>query len=489
MTEKRSHFLGISEIVTTSPLQTRLADLCHRSPVCIQLPCTTQQAAQTMTREHVSSLLIMQDQTLLGIITDRDLRHRLLAAGLPTSTPLEQIMTPHPTVVSAQATAWEALLLMTHQQIHHLPVQQEHQIIGLISSTDLIRLQTLHPLLLVGELRKQQTVQGLIPIARQIPALLQKLIEAHMSTQEIGMLLSTVYDALTQQLLALAENLLGSPPFAYAWVSLGSQARQEQSVHSDQDNALILEQSPDPSQRSYFRQLAEIVSDGLHLCGQVYCPGQVMATNPQWSQPLSNWRSYFDDWLQTPHPDALLQTSIFFDMRAIHDPQQLVPQLRGPLLQQTPHHTLFLAHMARNALRNRPPLGLFRRFVLEKYGPHRGTFDCKHFALMPLIDLARMTAISHGLESVSTLDRLQQAEQHHCLHPDDARNLQQTYLFLANLRLRQHAQQIANHWPIHHHIAPQSLSSLEQHQLRESFKIIQHAQQALSARYSTDRLG
>ena len=272
-------------------LTTRIESLLRQSPVCAAPDCTAREAAHIMTTEQVSSLLIRDDHGLHGIVTDRDLRRRVVAQGRGLDTPVSSIMTPDPVIIEADALAFEALLVMSQHDIHHLPVMNGETIAGMVTTTDLMRLQSDNPVYLVSQVRKQDTVDGLVAASRRIPTMVRHLVEADARAGDTARLVTAVTDAITQRLLAIAEAECGPPPVPYAWLALGSQARREQTAHSDQDNALVLADDVDLSAHDdYFRSLAQFVSDGLNACGYDYCPGEVMATTDRWRQPLAQWR-------------------------------------------------------------------------------------------------------------------------------------------------------------------------------------------------------
>lgn len=352
-------------------LNVRVSDLALRPPVTVTPEVSVQRAAEVMYEHLISSVVVLEEGRVVGILTDRDLRGRVVAQGRPYSTPVREVMTPAPRTVDQGAYAFEALLTMTRFNIHHLPVTGGGRLLGLVSSTDLMRLQTSSPVYLVGDLLKQTTVAGLAEVSARLPETVRRLVEADATADEVGRLVTTVADTLEGRLLELAEAALGPPPVPYAWVVLGSRARLEATVGSDQDNALVLADEVTPAQDAYFAELARFVSDALAACGFPYCPGGVMATNPAWRQPLGAWRRRFRGWLEQPEPEALLHSTIFFDMRALRGEDALAEALLSEVAARAPQHGAFLAHLAKNALQHGPPLGFFRQFVLEGGGRAR----------------------------------------------------------------------------------------------------------------------
>ncbi len=457
-------------------------------PVCASPGASIYAAAQLMSERGVSSLLITEADRLVGLITDRDLRSRCLATGRDPGGPVREIMSTGVQTVGPDTPAFDALVRMTRLNVHHLPVVERDRVIGMLSTTDLVRHESANPVYLVGEIHKAQSVEAVALIGRRLPQLQVQLVQAGASARQVGEAISTINDALTVRMLQLAEDRLGAPPVPYAWVTGGSHARREQTSHSDQDNALIIDDSMTSEHDNYFAGLARFVNDGLNACGFVYCPGEVMASNPRWRQPLKRWREYFSAWINQPDPMALMLSSVFFDLRVVHGDQSLYRQLQQDNLRQTRANSIFLAHMAGNALTLRPPLGFFRQLVVERGGAHAHTLDLKHHGLVPVVDLARLYALSEGIPNINTTERLRAAAGTPVLSPDGARNLEDAFDFIATLRALHQARQLREGKPADNFLPPEALSTLERAHLKDAFGIIATLQQALDQRFGAARL-
>ena len=467
-----------------------LREVLHRPPVSVDTGASIQEAARRMTTERVSSVLVVHGGRLVGLVTDSDLRRRCVAEGVPVDRPVREIMTPEPHTIGPEATLMEALALMTRLRVHHLPVVEEDgRLLGMFSTSDVARMQSAHPAYLVSDIAKARDVAELAWICERLPRLQAQLVAASASARQVGEVISCITDALTARLLALAEQALGPAPVEYVWVVGGSQSRREQSVHSDQDNALILADAYEASAHgAYFEALARRVSDGLQACGFPYCPGDAMATNPQWRQPLSVWRDYFRRWIETPEPKALMLSCIFFDLRPVHGTTALFEALQQDVLARSPGNSIFLAHMVANALTHRPPLGFFRHFVLIHDGEHDDTLDLKHRGTVPVVDMARIYALAHGLPVVGTVERLRAAAERGALSREMAENLEDAFEFIANLRLRHQAAQIRRGVPPDNYVRPAELSELERRHLKDAFAVIQTLQETLARRYQVHAL-
>lgn len=461
--------------------------LIRRKPVSIGPEASIRQAAQLMSEQRVSSLMIMDGQQLLGIVTDRDMRQRCLATGTDPGEAVSSIMTRDIFTLEAERPAFDALMEMTRRQIHHLPVTQGNTLLGVLSATDLLHQHSLSTVSLAGRIRRSDSVDELAEVAQELPELQLQLIQSGMTAEHLTQAICAVTDALSQRLLTLAEEKLGPPPVPYTWLVCGSQARREQTAFSDQDNVLLIDDTVQPEHDTWFAELAQFVSDGLARCGFEYCPGDVMATNPKWRQPLQQWRRYFDTWINSPEPMALMHSSIFFDMRPLHGEEALYTQLRDEVLTQCRENRIFLHYMAANALKHRPPLGFFRQFVLVHGGEHDDTLDLKRRGVIPVVDLARVFALSAGLPQLNTQERLRAAEQAGALSHDGAEDLLHGLEFIATLRARHQAEQQLAGEPLDNYLRPERLSRLERSQLKDAFAAIRAMQEAMEQRYQTAR--
>lgn len=446
------------------------------------------EAAKMMTDNKVSSILVCQQDRLGGIITERDLCGRCLATEMDINTPISEIMTSDPYTISQDDYAFYALMLMSRHNIRHLPVKNNDQIVGLISATDLIQRQSASPVYLVADVYRQSSVEQLAEVSNLIPQVLVNLVDADATAHSIGYMISSIGDAITVQLLQLAQEQLGPAPVSYCWLSFGSLARMDQTARSDQDNGLLLADSYDAKLHGdYFKKLARFVNDGLNACGYEYCPGEIMAINDKWRQPLSAWKKYFFNWINKPEPKALMHASIFFDMRRIHGDNELFVELHRHVLQQSEANRIFLAHLTANALHLEPPLGFFRRFVLVHDGEHNNTLDLKHNGVVPIIDLARIYALAGSIDAINTRSRLEAAAGCGEVSSQGAEDLRDALELISMTRLRHQARLIRAGKQANNFIPPDELSNFERNHLKEAFEIVRTMQAALGQRYQTGR--
>ena len=465
-------------------LKTRVRDLVGREPVAVATTANVSEAARVMSEHRVSSLLVMDGERLAGIVTDRDLRTRVLAAGVDPGVVVTEVMTSDPVTGAVDALAFEVLLEMVARHIHHLPiVDGVGRPVGVVTTTDLLRLEQANPVYLAGDIARQPDVAGVARLSNGLPQMAQALVEQDASADDIGRVVTAVGDAVERRVIALAEADLGPPPVPYCWVVLGSRARLEQALAADQDNAIVIDDAMRPEHAAWFEALATRVVDDLVACGYPRCPGDVMATNPRWRQPLARWREEFSSWLHQPVPDAILGASIFFDMRPVHGDPALFASLQRHVLAASPGSKVFLAHLAKQSTAHEPPLGFFRGFVLERAGDHRHTLDIKRGGIGAVVELARAHALSVGSPAVNTQARIEAARGAGILGDARADDLRDAFEFISYVRLRHQAAQVRAGETTDNFVSPDELSSFDKRHLREAFSIVRAAQSALAHRY------
>ncbi|MDQ5903089.1 MAG: hypothetical protein QG672_676 [Pseudomonadota bacterium] len=465
-----------------------VSDFAQRTPVTASPELSIREASRLMTSERVSALMVVERDQLVGIVTDRDLRSRCLAGNVSPEEPVARIMTTGVASIGPENAASEALLTMTRRGIHHLPVVDAGGVRGLVSATDLMRWQSANAVHLAGQIRKCTSVAALAAVSGELPELQMRMYAGGANAAQVGQAISSVNDAITCRLIELAQQAmapdLGPAPIPFAWAACGSQGRHEQTAHSDQDNALILHDDyRPPVHAAWFEALARIVNDGLDACGFRYCPGKVMAGTPDWRQASQAWVKTFEGWMRhTDNMGAMLAAN-FLDLRVVFGDATLLAPLHETVVRECARNEGFLARMAANALENRPPLGFFRNLLVADGGDHAHTFDIKRGGLIPIIDLARIHALSAGLAEIGTVARLRAAAGHATLSNEAAQELEEAFTFLGGLRQRHQAGQIRHGQPPDNFISPESLTALERTHLKAVFAVIGRLQDVLAQRY------
>ena len=462
---------------------TQLRDLIKREPVTVDCETPIREASQLMSEQDVSSVLVMCGERLGGIVTDKDLRTRVLAPGVDPGVAIEQVMTANPMTLSADAGIDDALLLMMRENYHHLPIVEEGAPLGLVTAGDILRTQSEHPLRLVRDIHKRFSVDELVRLSLRLPSLFQRMVHLGRDVEQIGRMVTHITDAFTVRLIQLAEAEFGDPPMNYAWVVFGSQAREEQTARTDQDNGLILERKADEEEARWFARFSEFVCEGLDRLGYVFCPGEIMALNVKWRVSLAKWKRHFDGWIDEPEPKSVMHSSIFFDMRCVHGDNRLVAELLDYATRRAKENRIFRRFMAANVLKNRPPIGFFRRFVQEDDGSHSEGLNLKHRGIVPITDLVRMRALESGIGEANTFRRIEQAAAAGVMNENDASSLTDALVLINRIRLNHQAEQMeAGHDPSNF-VPPDELSPLMRRNLKAAFMLVVEAQNALALRY------
>jgi len=467
----------------------RVTRLISRVPVTAPNTVRLQEAARIMTENGVSALPLMDEtgerSVLSGIVTDRDLRTRALSRALPSETPISDIMSTGIRTTKSTAFIFEAMLTMLHNNVHHLPVMDGETVRGVISLSDIIKHESQNSLYLVSNIYHQKDVKGLKRLSKDVPDTFVRMVNEDANSHMIGSAIAGIGRSFSQRLLELGEEKLGPPPVPYCFMALGSMARDEQLVVTDQDNAMVLDDAFDPVEHDdYFKALAKFVSDGLAECGYTYCTGDIMATNKKWRQPLKVWKEYFADWIDNPIAEALLNSNIFFDLEGIHGETGFTDELQGFVANRASENPRFLAMMARNALGRTPPLGFFRQFVMEEDGKHDKTFNLKRRGTAPMSDLIRIHALACGSKAQNTFNRLKAIADTSLIPEDGVGNLRDAFEFIAIVRIRHQALAIEAGRQPDNDVRPEDLSPFERSHLKDAFQVLSQAQRFLRFRYN-----
>lgn len=441
---------------------------------------SAQEAARRMRDARISALCVERDGALCGILSVRDLSAKLVAEGLPGTTPVSALMTPDPFTLPASAIGSDVLHMMMERHISHVPVLEGERLAGIVTQTDLTRFQAMSSAELVADIARATSAAEMAQATAQIPRLLVQLVGGGRRHDVVTRLITDLADTATRRLIALAQSELGPAPVPFLWLACGSQGRQEQTGVSDQDNCLILSDEATPEDIAYFQKLAGYVCDGLNTCGYVYCPGDMMANNPRWCQPLAAWRRYFEGWIATPDPEAQMLASVMFDLRAISGDESLFAGLQAETLEAASHNSIFVGHMIANSVKHTAPLGLLRGIATIRSGEHKNHVDMKHNGVVPVVDLGRVFALRGGLAQANTRARLEAARAAGVLSESGGADLLDAYDLIAQLRLETQARQIRSGGAPDNYLAPAGLSDFERSHLRDAFVVVKTMQSALS---------
>ncbi|MEE4638004.1 MAG: DUF294 nucleotidyltransferase-like domain-containing protein [Wenzhouxiangella sp.] len=471
-------------------MTTRVERLVQRAPVMMSASGTVGQAARLMTEEGVSSILVSENDgdaehpRLLGIVTDSDLRRRLIAPGLPYDTTISEVMSESLICVEADDYLFAALMAMLRHNVHHLPVMHRMRPVGVIDLADLAGHETRNSLFVVRSIHDQADIDGLRELMPDVRGSFVRMVNEGATARMIGSAVAMIGRSFKQRLLELAEERFGPPPVPYCFLALGSMARDEQSLVTDQDNALVLDDAFDRDQHDdYFRQLAEFVCDGLAELGYSYCKGDIMATNPDLRQPLETWKERFAGWIGRPDRPALLNSSIFFDLDGVYGETRLADTLKTWIAERASASSAFLGCLAHNAQTRTPPLGFFRDFVLEKSGRHQDSLDLKRRGTAPMVDVIRVHAMASGSLAQNSFRRLDDIVAAGFLTSSMTADLRDAMEFLAATQYRHHADRLEQAEKPDNKLNPVTLNTFDRRNLKEAFRVLSNAQRFLRLRY------
>ncbi|MEH6822536.1 MAG: DUF294 nucleotidyltransferase-like domain-containing protein [Motiliproteus sp.] len=486
---------AVSDQAERSDLTTvKVKSLLTREAITVTKDTCVRDAAVLMTAEDASSLLITDpalrdcsDGQVVGVLTDQDLRQRVLACDRPPQTPVAEVMTTDFVILDHDAYVFEAMLIMLRENIHHLPILHGRNPVGVLALSDIVRHESQSSLLLVRSIFTQQSIEDLAAYAQQLPAVFVRMVNEGANSHMIGSAMAVIGRSFKQRLLSLAEEQLGPPPVPYCFLALGSMARDEQLVVTDQDNAIILDNDyRSEAHEAYFEQLATLVCEGLTACGYSPCSGDIMATNPQWRLTQDQWQAQFAAWIDRPDPKALLNCSIFFDLDGVWGEVDWAKQLRQFIAERAKANPRFLANLARNALNRTPPLGFFKGFVMEQDGRHRNSINLKRRGTAPLTDVIRVHALAIGSIAQNSFERLEDIIAAELLPPGKGQELSDALEYISMVRIRHQARDIEAGEQPDNNIEPGTLSTFERRNLKEAFQVLDKAQSFLKFRYNAN---
>ena len=478
--------------LTTSKVKTLLS----RDLVMLKNTTSIQDVAKVMAEENVSAALI-NDPTiihedgsnLVGIITQHDLCAKVIATGMSVDNPVSDVMSTELMSLDHNAYVSEAMLMMLRYNVHHLPILKNKQPIGLIEVADIIRYESQNSLLLSGSIFQQQNIEDLVLLSKQLKDCFVRMVNEDANSHMIGSAMSEIGRSFKQRLLELAEEELGQPPVPYCFLALGSMARDEQLIVTDQDNGIILDNSYDDALHGeYFEKLSKFVCDGLAACGYTYCTGDIMATNPEHRKTQLQWEECFADWIDNPNPQALLNCSIFFDLTGVYGRVKWAEQLNAFILRRAKKNNRFLACLARNALNRTPPLGFFKNFVMEKDGRHNTIINLNRRGTAPLADLIRVHGLAIGSQSQNSFERLEDIIEAGILPPSKGQDLHHAMELISLVRLRHQALDIESEIEPDNNIEPENMSEFERRNLKDAFLVLSNAQNFLKYRYTANKM-
>lgn len=466
---------------------TPLANIAIRAPVSCSPDTTIGAAVKTMHESSVGSIVITDAQAApLGIFTLRDLRRIVAEGQTDMQQPIATVMTASPCHLPPSASAFDAAITMTREHIAHLCVVEGGRLVGMVSERDLFALQRVDLVHLARAISQASDIEVLVALRRDIHRLVDSMIAHGASAAQVTHIITLLNDHSVCRVIELCRHQHGDPGIPFTWLCFGSEARREQTLLTDQDNGILFE-AEDAQQAEDFRQqllpLAQHINQTLARCGFTLCKGNIMAGNPELCLSRQEWLTRFHRCIQSATPENLLASSIFFDFRVVWGPAEGAQALFEAVLQKVADNRTFQHLLARNALAHRPPIGLFRDFVVSRSGQEKDTLDLKIQGLTPFVDGARVLALANGISETGTLRRLQRLKQQQVIEALDADAYVEAYEFIQLSRMQQHQRQEREQKPYSNRLDPTTLNNLDRRILREAFRQAQRLQSSLALRY------
>ncbi len=472
-------------------LNSPLSGIGSRSPVSILPETPVRSALETMSQAKVGSLVVAgEDRKPVGVFTRSDLLDRVVLADLPHTAPISQAMSPAPFMLEEQATAYDAMLAMaTHGIRHVLVTDAEGRLTGVVSERDLFALQRVGLRQIRQTIEEAVTVDALLQSVSDVRQLSFNMLAQGIGAEQLTQFISALNDAITRRVLQLNLEKHNFDGIEWAWLAFGSEGRDEQTFSTDQDNGIVFvceDAATLDNLRQRFLSFALDVNKDLDRCGFPLCKGNIMASNPQWCLSLDEWKDQFSQWIRQPHPDALLNATIFFDFRPLFGKADLAEAMRRHLLQQTASSPMFLRAMAKNALDVEPPLGKIRDFLTDLEPGQPGKIDLKKYGSRIFVDVARIYALASGVHNTNSVQRLRIAAKRLSIREDEINAVLEGLDFIQLLRLQHQYLEGEPGRQGDNLINPDKLNELDRRILKESFRQARKLQTRLKLDYQVN---
>ena len=460
-----------------------------KNPITCELHTTIKNAAKIMTNKHVGSIIIIKNDKPLGIITDKDLRTKIATGKFTIDQEVSNIMSSPVIAYPEKITIAEAQIAMLQHKVTHLCITKngtpDSELVGILSEHDIIVVRGNNPSVILKEIKRAKSIEGLRTINEKTQHLLKLYLEQKLPIFFVSKIISTINNTITQKVIELTLKKVSSKiPTTFAWLALGSQGRSEQLLLTDQDNALVFENVSKENHKAtkdYFLNISKTVTKSLHTIGFEYCPADMMASNPKWCLSVNEWKNTFDNWITRPNEKKIMLSTIFFDFERIYGNDQLVSDMTSSIYHSIHKYEIFLNYLGLNALKNPPPLGFFRNFLVENGGEHKDQFDIKAKAIMPLVDAARLLTLATEIKKANnTILRFKKLTE---LEPQN-KDLYESCIDSFKILLRFRTTQGLKHGDSGRYVDINSLNKVDRLKLKGCFKPIKDIQELIRVRFN-----
>jgi CBS domain-containing protein len=462
-------------------LYTPLSAVIRRGAVSCAQDTPIRTVLATMNEQGVGSIIVTDsDSRPIGVFTLKEVLSRVALPYPDPNAPVSSVMSRDFTTLPPEAPSYEAALVMARHGLRHVPVVENDRLIGVVSESNLFSLQRVGLRRISTAIKSAATNETLAQAGSDVRLAARTMIAQGMTAEYVTQFVSTMNDLLTARAIELelaAERISG---LCFCWIAMGSEGRFEQTLHTDQDNGIIFAAAESNAARETLLPLAHRVNDTLDRCGFPLCRGGIMASNPLWCLSLDEWKEKFAGWMHHADPEALLNATIFFDFRGLHGDLTLARDLRNWLAESAKENNRFLLQMTQNALRNQPPLGLLKDFILSSGGEHPHTLDLKVNGITPFVDAARIFSLASGVVDTSTVKRLRWSGRMLKISPGEIEAWVQAFLFIQLLRLRLQDLSYRKGEVLRNHLNPDELNEMDRRMLKEAMRQARKLQSRLS---------
>ncbi|GEM77775.1 DUF294 nucleotidyltransferase-like domain-containing protein [Vibrio superstes] len=464
----------------------RVSEVASGRVAVMQANNTIQEVAHEMRIvKRTSCAVIYDNDEIVGLITDRDMTKRVIALGASIDQPISSVMTYSPLTIAPDDLVLHAASVMMQFNIRNLPIVENNKVIGLLTTSHLVQNHRVQAIFLIEKIKYATSIKSLSSFTPERQAIFEALVEGKVAPEVIGQVMTMIMDAYTRRIIQISIDKLGPPPCEFAWIVAGSHARNEVHMLSDQDSAIVLTDEATDSDKIYFKHLASLVCNGLASCSYPLCPGNYMAANPKWLQPVSMWKHYYKKWVANPEYERLLNISVFLEIRSVYGNNDFEKILRDEMHMNIRNSREFLLSLTNDAVNTSPPLGIFNSLVLEKSGENKKTLNVKKYAINLIIDLARIYGLAVESDTSATDKRFQIAYEKGLLSEDSYKNILGAYEFILSFRFSHQLTALKKGEEPNNHIDPNSFGSFERGHLKDAFRIIADLQEAAKVRFGT----
>lgn len=459
---------------------------CRRSVATCSPRQTVLEVAAMMRDRNISSVVICDEGNPIGILTDRDLRNKVMAEGIdPASLTARDIMNSPLITIDEDDFIFEALHKISRNNIHRVcVVDAAHRLVGIITDSDILGLQTNSPQRLVRDIEEAVTIAEVKSLHKEIQRLVLHLVGTGVATRELIRMIALLNDQLQLRLIALLrERQFNDLPDGFAFVVLGSEGRREQTLTTDQDNAILYADGLSAADIRRIEDFSEALIEALIEVGVPPCPGGIMAKNAFWRRSLSQWHNVLFSWLRNPTPKNILNGSMFFDLRTLYGDVSLEQALKQRLTEFFSSDQMFLTRLAGNLLRFKTPIGLFGQFKTSRDKQHRGQIDIKKAGIFAITEGVKALAMEAGIMHGGTRERMEGLLKKNVLDQVMADDLEASYNYLVFLRLRCQVDAIKANRAPDNYITLARLNHMEKGRLKLAFEEVKKFQEFLEVHF------